>query len=83
MIIKWYHILFVLLAIWLAFLGGYARADVLTATQEIVFDLNDLSFAIYDEFNDVLDEIVPFDNTTLYINGVTTTTTEVGIIWTF
>lgn len=68
-IIMW--IIFILL-MFLGWLGGLARADVVTNTQDVVVSINQIIYLTVDELDDLrmcLDPYVPLDDFEIVVNS--------------
>jgi hypothetical protein len=77
---KYYHVLALLVIFYLAYLGGFARADEwhISTVERIVIALDDHVDDVVDTYKDILDSVIPVDDMSLYVKK-----DEVGIRWEF
>ena len=86
---KWYEVLFLVMVLYLAFVCGFARANMVedvfkTAslackdTQQVVVVADKTAQYLYDNWKSMLKDVIPHDDIEVYI-----TDQEIGIIWTF
>ena len=68
--IKWWEVLITVAMLYLAFLGGFAKADtgILDTTEDVIIAVNDIMYEITDEWENVLESIIPHENMSLYVD---------------
>jgi len=77
--LTWWQAVIIILAFWLAFLNGFARADVIDDVQEVVIVLDTLATDLHDNtIQEDFWQFMPVDDFKVYVK-----TWEVGVKWSF